>query len=127
MALNYFELISWFTLLSFLGLYLLPDFRIYLLLFLAFGFGFWLSWSELHTVEVIVLTLIPLFLGVVLLFLSNIFFHVLWTNTPMLSNFLTSAGLGTIILFGFVVLVGIPLSFLAKWVRYALFPVLEEE
>jgi hypothetical protein len=124
MALNYFELISWFTVLSFLALYFLPDYRFYLIIFLAFAFGFWLSWSELHTVEVVVLTLIPLFLAIVLLFMSHVLFNVL-APAALFNDALSATGMGTLVLFGLVTLIGIPLSFLAKHVRYLLFPILE--
>ena len=125
MELNYFELVSWFTLVSFLVLYLFPDYKLYALILFAFGFGFWLSWSELHTIEVVVLTLIPLFLSVVLLFLSSIFFHV-WDSTSNFSAFWASTGIAIMVLFGLATLVGIPFSYLASWIRHTLFPVIEE-
>lgn len=126
MELNYLELVSWFTLVSFLAMYFLPDYKFYALILLAFGFGFWLSWSELHTVEVVVLTLIPLFLGVVLLFLSSIFFQI-WDATTSFNTFWASTGIGIMVLFGLVAVVGIPFSYLATWLRHFLFPILEEQ
>ena len=125
MEMNYLELVSWFTLVSFLALYFFPDYRLYALVLFAFGFGFWLSWSELHSIEVVVLTLIPLFLSVVLLFLTSIFFQV-WNTTTTFNSFWSSAGIGVLVLFGLVALVGVPFSYLASWARHFLFPVLED-
>ncbi len=111
-----------FTLLCFFLLTFLDDFRFWILVVLPFVYSLWFSRAETRVGKVILLSLTPIGLGLVLLFVGSILGVTFSFPTLNKSIFFAQSAVGFLFLVGLALVLGVPLSFAGKELQRRFFP-----
>ena len=119
---NDWKYLVFFTLLCFLLLSLLKDFRFWILIILPFFYSVWFSRAEMHVGKVVLLSLTPIGLGLVLLFVGSILGVTFSFPLVSKSVFFAQSAIGFLVLVGLAIVAGIPLSYAGKEIQRRFFP-----
>lgn len=105
-----------FVFVSYLALTLLADFRLPVMIFFSFVFSYVVSRDEWRVGRTVLLSVVPLVLGVALLFVAALFSAAI-SGSPIQSSQLSHAAIGFLVLLFLCAAVGLPLAYAGALLR----------